>query len=114
MKCLLLLLPLPLPMAKVVMKSISLPPNLKELKNSKMRSAKKPDEMLFQIEALKMDRSYQLSGYHFYLNESNGDITASLDFTKAVAGSDRLFTRKYATMNAKTGELISFSSNTPI
>jgi len=70
-------------------------------------------EMLFQIEALKMDRSYQLSGYHFYLNESNGDITASLDFTKAVAGSDRLFTRKYATMNAKTGELISFSSSYP-
>jgi hypothetical protein len=76
-------------------------------------SKEKLTEMLFQIEALKMDSSYQLSSYNFYLNESNGDITASLNFNKIVAGSTKLFSYKYASMNAKTGELLSFSSTYP-
>lgn len=70
-------------------------------------------EMLFQIGALKMDSSYQLSSYNFYLNESNGDITASLNFNKPLASNTKLFSYKNATMNAKTGELISFSSSYP-
>lgn len=82
----------------------------------KLKDALSKEELtakLVAIAALKMDEGYLLTSYHFYLNESNGDITASLNFSKAHTSGQRSFYYKNATINAKTGELISFSASYP-
>jgi len=60
-----------------------------------------------------LDDNYTLTGYNFYLNEENGDVTAYLNFSKSYSENNYQFYRKSAVLNGKTGELISFSSSYP-
>ncbi len=60
-----------------------------------------------------LDDSYTLTGYNFYLNEENGDVTVYLNFSKTYSENDYQFYRKFAVLNGKTGALLSLSSSYP-